>query len=87
MAFIRLSSGQEILHSVDAAWNLDNIRLLKGKAAPWVKEDKAAVMAQLRWLNGLRESEPDIDLVVTHDGELFDDLVRRGVIGGGLALA
>jgi glyoxylase-like metal-dependent hydrolase (beta-lactamase superfamily II) len=87
MVFIRLSSGQEILHSVDAAWNLDNIRQLKGKAAPWVKEDKAAVMAQLRWLNGLRESEPDIDLVVTHDGELFDDLVRRGVIGGELALA
>ncbi len=85
MAFIRLASGQEILHSVDAAWNRDNVRELKGKAAPWVKEDVAAVMAQLRWLKRIGESEPDLALVITHDGELFDDLLRRGVIGTQLA--
>lgn len=85
MAFIRLSSGQEILHSVDAAWNLDNVRRLKGKAAPWVKEDAAAVIAQLRWLKQVIDSEADLALVVTHDGDLFDDLARRGVIGTALA--
>jgi len=84
MVFIRLRSGQEILHSVDSAWNLDNVRELRGKAAPWVKEDVAAVMAQLRWLNQLRRSEPDLALIITHDGDLFDDLARRGVIGAEL---
>jgi glyoxylase-like metal-dependent hydrolase (beta-lactamase superfamily II) len=81
MAFIRLRSGREILHSVDAAWNLDNVRQLRGKAAPWVKEDVTSTMAQLRWLKHIHESEPNIALVITHDGDLFDDLVRRGVIG------
>jgi glyoxylase-like metal-dependent hydrolase (beta-lactamase superfamily II) len=85
MAFIRLGSGQEILHSVDAAWNLANVRELKGKAAPWIKEDAAAVMAQLRWLKQVTESEPDLALIITHDGELFDDLARRGIIGTELA--
>ncbi|HKH28110.1 MAG TPA: hypothetical protein VKA61_07210 [Sphingomicrobium sp.] len=85
MAFIRLGSGQEILHSVDAAWNLANVQGVKGKAAPWVKEDGAAVMSQLRWLKQVTESEPDLALIITHDGELFDDLARRGVIGTELA--
>jgi len=73
MAFIRLGSGQEILHSVDAAWNLANVQGVKGKAAPWVKEDGAAVMSQLRWLKQVTHSEPDLALIITHDGELFDD--------------
>jgi glyoxylase-like metal-dependent hydrolase (beta-lactamase superfamily II) len=85
MVFIRLASGQEILHSVDAAWNLANVRGVKGKAAPWVKEDAAAVVSQLRWLKQVTESEPDLALIITHDGELFDDLARRGVIGAELA--
>jgi glyoxylase-like metal-dependent hydrolase (beta-lactamase superfamily II) len=51
MVFIRLQSGREILHSVDSAWIMENITEVKGKAAPWVKEDVPAVMAQLRWLN------------------------------------
>lgn len=85
MVFIRLTSGQEILHSVDAAWNLGNIREQKSKSAPWVKEDVATVMAQLRWLNRLTESEPDLALIVTHDGDLFDDLASRGIIGAQLA--
>ena len=43
MVFIRLQSGREILHSIDSAWIMDNIRS-EGKAAPWVKEDVPAVM-------------------------------------------
>jgi glyoxylase-like metal-dependent hydrolase (beta-lactamase superfamily II) len=85
MVFIRLASGQEILHSVDAAWNFSNVREQKSKSAPWVKEDVAAVMAQLRSLKRTTESEPDLALIVTHDGDLFDDLASRGIIGAQLA--
>jgi glyoxylase-like metal-dependent hydrolase (beta-lactamase superfamily II) len=86
MVYIRLQSGREILHSVDSAWIMDNILQVKGKAAPWVKEDVPAVMAQLRWLKGVAESEKNITILVTHDDELFERLTRSGLIGGDLAI-
>ncbi|HYY37297.1 MAG TPA: MBL fold metallo-hydrolase [Xanthobacteraceae bacterium] len=86
MVFIRLQSGREILHSVDSAWIMDNITQSKGKAAPWVKEDVPAVMAQLRWLNRIAATEENITILVTHDDELFDRLTRNGTIGGELAI-
>jgi glyoxylase-like metal-dependent hydrolase (beta-lactamase superfamily II) len=72
MVYIRLQSGREYLHSIDAAWNMDNIRHVKGKAAPWVKEDVDAVLAQLRFLNELSQREQQLHILVTHDGELLD---------------
>jgi glyoxylase-like metal-dependent hydrolase (beta-lactamase superfamily II) len=86
MVFIRLQSGREILHSVDSAWIMDNITQSKGKAAPWVKEDVPAVMAQLRWLNSIAATEQNITILVTHDDELFERLTRNGSIGGELAI-
>lgn len=86
MVFIRLQSGREILHSVDSAWIMDNIIEVKGKAAPWVKEDVPAVMAQLRWLKAVAETEKNITILVTHDDELFDRLTRKGTIGKELAI-
>jgi hypothetical protein len=65
---------------------MDNIRQLKGKAAPWVKEDVPAVMAQLRWLKRIAETEPDVTILVTHDDDLFEQLTASGVIGGELVL-
>ena len=86
MVYVRLQSGREILHSVDSAWIMDNIRQLKGKAAPWVKEDVAEVMAQLRWLKALAEAEANVTILVTHDDDLFERLTRGGLIGGELAI-
>ena len=86
MHVARLQSGREILHSVDSAWIYDNIVQLKPKAAPWVKEDVPAIMAQLAWLKGLHESEPNLTILVTHDDARFDALVRDGKIGAELAL-
>jgi glyoxylase-like metal-dependent hydrolase (beta-lactamase superfamily II) len=86
MVFIRLQSGREILHSVDSAWIMDNIMEVKGKAAPWVKEDVSAVMAQLRWLKAVAETERNITILVTHDDELFDRQTRDGTIGKELAI-
>jgi glyoxylase-like metal-dependent hydrolase (beta-lactamase superfamily II) len=81
MAYFRLKSGQEFLHSVDAAWHMDNIRQIRGKAAPWVKEDAPAIRGQLRWLNWLNSAEPNVIVLVTHDNERFEELSERGVLG------
>lgn len=81
MVYIRLQSGREYLHSIDAAWNMDNIRHVKGKAAPWVKEDVAAVLAQLRFLNELSQREQQLHILVTHDGELLDRMIGSGAVG------
>ncbi|MDQ2954470.1 MAG: hypothetical protein M3R18_05975 [Pseudomonadota bacterium] len=86
MVFIRLQSGREILHSVDSAWIMDNILQLKGKAAPWVKENVEAINAQLRWLKQVHDSEKNIAILVTHDDELFNAAAKSGVIGGELAV-
>ncbi|HEY4141115.1 MAG TPA: MBL fold metallo-hydrolase [Pseudolabrys sp.] len=86
MVYIALQSGREILHSVDVGWVLDNIAQIKGKAAPWVKEDVPAVMGQLRWLNAVLNKEKNVTLLVTHDDTLLTKLTQSGDIGGELLL-
>ncbi len=81
MVYARLASGGEILHSVDTAWIYDNILQLRPKAAPWVKEDVPAIMAQLHWLKHLVGTEPNLTILVTHDDARFDALAGRGLIG------
>jgi glyoxylase-like metal-dependent hydrolase (beta-lactamase superfamily II) len=81
MVYIALQSGREVLHSVDVGWVLDNITQVKGKAAPWVKEDAPAVVGQLRWLNNILNKEKNVTLLVTHDDALFDKLSRDGALG------
>ncbi len=86
MVYIALQTGREVLHSVDVGWVLDNIRHVKGKAAPWVKEDVPAVIGQLRWLNRVLREEPNVILLVTHDDDLFTQSAQSGAIGGDLKL-
>jgi glyoxylase-like metal-dependent hydrolase (beta-lactamase superfamily II) len=86
MVYVVTQSGNEYLHSIDAAWNEANIGHMKGKAAPWVKEDVPAVMAQLRWLNRLMKDEPALHILVTHDGELLDRMIGDGAVGSGLKI-
>jgi glyoxylase-like metal-dependent hydrolase (beta-lactamase superfamily II) len=85
MVFIRLQSGRDILHSVDSAWVMDNILQVKGKAAPWVKEDVPAVIAQLRWLKRIHETDKNVTILVTHDDAHFDAVTKSGIVGAGLA--
>ena len=85
MVFIRLNSGREFLHAIDAAWNIENIKQVKGKAAPWVKEDVPAIMGQLQWLHDAMRREPDVTILVTHDNDLFDSVTASGSVGSELA--
>ena len=50
---------------------------IKGKAAPWVKEDVPAVIGQLRWLNNLHRNEKNVTILVTHDDALFTTLTQE----------
>lgn len=86
MVYIRLQNGREILHSVDVAWNLANIRTLQGKAAPWVKEDVPVVLGQLRWLKRIDETEPNVTILVTHDEECFETAVKSSALGANLVM-
>ncbi len=86
MVYVRLQSGREVLHSVDSAWIYDNIVEQKPKAAPWVKEDVPAIMAQLAWLKQLHDTEPDLTILVTHDDLRFEALAKSKKIGAELAL-
>jgi glyoxylase-like metal-dependent hydrolase (beta-lactamase superfamily II) len=82
MVYVVLESGQEYLLVGDATWHMDGVREVKGKDAPWVTEDKAAVLAQLAWLNTLTKTEPRLLIVASHDEEQRVDLIRRRLLGG-----
>jgi glyoxylase-like metal-dependent hydrolase (beta-lactamase superfamily II) len=84
MVYVVLKSGREYLLIGDAAWHMDGVRQIKGKDAPWITEDEPAVLDQLRWLNQLSTSEPNIIVVASHDDEEHKDLRRRRLLGDGL---
>jgi hypothetical protein len=81
MIYVALDSGREYLLVGDVTWHMDGVREVKGKAAPWVTEDREAVLAQLAWLNGLSTSDPQLVIVASHDEEQRLDLIRRGLLG------
>jgi glyoxylase-like metal-dependent hydrolase (beta-lactamase superfamily II) len=86
MVYFRLQSGQEFLHCVDSAWIMDNILQVKGKAAPWVEEDTDAIMAQLRWIKNLHDTERDLTILVTHDERRWMEVTSAGLVGAELVL-
>jgi glyoxylase-like metal-dependent hydrolase (beta-lactamase superfamily II) len=84
MVYVVLDSGREYLLIGDAAWHMDGVRQVTGKAAPWITEDEPAVLDQLRWLNQLSTTDPNIVIVASHDDEEHKDLIRRGLLRGSL---
>jgi glyoxylase-like metal-dependent hydrolase (beta-lactamase superfamily II) len=84
MVYVALESGREYLLIGDATWHMDGVRLIKGKDAPWVTEDQAAVLAQLTWLNGLARTAPNLVVVASHDEEQHVDLIRTGLLSNRL---
>jgi glyoxylase-like metal-dependent hydrolase (beta-lactamase superfamily II) len=84
MVYVALESGREYLFIADTAWHMDSVRLIKGKAAPWVKEDEPEILAQLKWLHGLSETEKNLYIVASHDEDERKELITKGVLGDGL---
>ena len=81
MVYIVLESGREYLLIGDATWHMDGVRQMVGKDAPWVTEDKAATLDQLRWLNGLSRTDPTLVIVASHDAEQHADLAGQNLLG------
>ena len=84
MMFISLDSGREYLLIGDAAWHMDSVRKITGKDAPWIVEDTNAVNEQLRWLNGLLNSEKNLIIIASHDDDEQKELVAKKLLGGRL---
>ena len=83
MVFVVLESGREYLLVGDVTWHMDGVRQITGKAAPWITEDEPAVLDQLRWLNQLSTSDPQIVIIASHDDEQHKDLIRRRLLREG----
>src|ERR1700680_628837 len=84
MVYVALESGREYLFIADTAWHMDSVRLIKGKAAPWIQEDEGALLAQLKWLNEIYQTEKNVFIIASHDEEERKDLIAKGVLGDGL---
>jgi glyoxylase-like metal-dependent hydrolase (beta-lactamase superfamily II) len=84
MIYVVLETGSEYLFVGDSAWHMDNIRLIKGKDASWIKEDEDALLTQLKWLNNLDRTEKNLFLVVSHDDEQRKQYIEKGILGGSL---
>ena len=81
MVYVALESGREYLFIGDTAWHMDGVRLVKGKAAPWIQEDETALLAQLTWLNELYRSEKNLFIIASHDDEERKELPAKGILG------
>jgi glyoxylase-like metal-dependent hydrolase (beta-lactamase superfamily II) len=84
MVYVALESGREYLFIADTAWHMDSVRLIKGKTAPWIQEDKPALLAQLKWLNELYRTEKNLFIVASHDDDEHKELIAKGALGHGL---
>lgn len=80
MVYVALESGREYLLIGDVTWHMDGVRLVKGKDAPWVTEDQNAVMDQLRWLNQLSRTDPELVIVTSHDEEQHAELIQKRIL-------
>jgi len=84
MIYLVLQSGREFVLAGDVAWHMDGVRLIRGKDAPWIKEDGDALLAELKWLHMISETEENLFIVISHDDEQRRQYVEHGVLGDGL---
>jgi len=85
--YMQLASGTELLFVGDIAWNSQNIDGLTGRpmlvASFLLREDRAAVHAQLRALYQLLADDPKLHPLVAHDGDQLEQHVAAGRVAMG----
>lgn len=82
MIYVKLKSGVEYLLAGDVAWHMDGVREVRGKDAPWVKEQEDLVMAELAWLNQIYKNEENVHILLSHDDDQRKEYVKDGILGG-----
>jgi glyoxylase-like metal-dependent hydrolase (beta-lactamase superfamily II) len=85
MIFVKLKNGTEFLFVGDIAWIEENITREIGRprllSAVFLKENRASIHKQLSALNALRQTEPDLKMVVAHDEAMVSGYIDAGLIG------
>jgi glyoxylase-like metal-dependent hydrolase (beta-lactamase superfamily II) len=84
MVYIVVESGHEYLLIGDTAWHMDGVRQIRGKDAPWIKEDTTAVLSQLKWLQTVSQTVDTLSVVASHDDGQHRELIRKGLLGNRL---
>ena len=87
IVYVHVREGVEYLLIGDIGWSLDNVTELKLRPEATINrinEDPEALLAQLRWLNGILQE--GILVVPSHDDELLKELVSEGLLGDSLTL-
>ncbi|MBM4265104.1 MAG: hypothetical protein FJ144_00595 [Deltaproteobacteria bacterium] len=91
LVFVVLEDGRELLFIGDVAWHMDALRNLHYRprlVTDWfLGEDRAAVLAQFRTLHDLLETDPKVQVVVSHDPDQRAELLRTGALVDGFSLA
>jgi len=83
MVYVQLSSGQEMLFVGDIAWTRENLLLATShpRLTSLLIGERADVMAgQLLMLRQLALDEPDLHIIVGHDGAYVRKLVKEKVL-------
>jgi glyoxylase-like metal-dependent hydrolase (beta-lactamase superfamily II) len=85
MAYVRLTSGREVVLAGDVAWHSSGIALQRQKPDSSTRsfggEDRAAIATELRWLKDVMAS--GVTVIVAHDQANIASLVARGVLKHG----
>lgn len=86
MVYVQTEGGTEYLFIGDCAWHMDGILTCQHKNAPWIDEDREAIMDQLQWLNRIHGSEPNLAIVVGHDDDQLAAYRAAALFGSELEL-
>ena len=86
IVFVQLADGRELLFLGDVAWRMRNIEIERERPlfmTLLIKEDRRAVLGQLRALNRLLDEQPELKLVPGHDGAVVRALLETGHLQNG----
>lgn|GEM_PF-151079 len=86
MVYVRLADGRELLFIGDISTRLRNIELERER--PWfmtvvIGEDRKAVLAELKTLHQLMQTNPEIAIIPSHDGAVLKMRTDAGLLVAG----
>lgn len=88
MYFIRTADGRDLLYVGDLVWSYRNV--VVGRSRPrvvaqyFLGEDTSAVANQLRALMIFSQTNPDVEILVSHDADRLERQIDDGVVRLGL---
>lgn len=82
--YVRLQNGQEYFFIGDVAWHYAGIDLVRPRpnlvSRMFLGEDRARTHAQVAELKALEEANPDLAIIVGHDGDRTETQITNGLL-------